>query len=196
MDWHRGNETTCYSDSGNYTSTLIVPEAIGYIQRMEKQPKPYFLYLPFHLIHGPNQVPKKYEDLYDAAYPTLDEGLSAESQGLCGVCACPSHSNGANATWAECRTVLGMAAALDEAVGEVFDALKAGSSYENSVIVYTSDNGAQGGQGGTSYPLKVRCLDNCTAQGVSANSSWPVINDSSSVNLLVFFRDGRHSCLR
>ena len=48
-----------------------------------------------------------------------------------------------------------MAAALDEAVGEVFDALKASSSYQNSVIVYTSDNGAQGGQGGTSYPLKV-----------------------------------------
>ena len=107
VDWHRGNETTCYSDSGNYTSTLIVPEATGFIKRMERQPKPYFLYLPFHLIHGPNQVPKKYEDLYDAAYPTLDEELSAESQGLCGVCACPSHSNGANASWAECRTVLG-----------------------------------------------------------------------------------------
>jgi hypothetical protein len=93
-----------------------------------------------------------------------------------------------------------MAAALDEAVGEVFDGLKASGRYENSVIVCecgphslalasllriaaaaaaaasavvaahthhcggwlagrcaradTSDNGAQGGQGGSSYPLK------------------------------------------
>jgi arylsulfatase A-like enzyme len=154
-DWHRGNETTCFSDSGNYTAELIVPEATEFLHRMKGE-KPFFLYLPFHLIHAPNQVPQRYEDLYDAAYPGLVAARSAESQGLCGVCACPSHSNGANATWAQCRTVLAMAAALDESVGAVFDDLKVTKNYENTVIVYTSDNGAQGGQGGTSYPLKVR----------------------------------------
>eukprot|EP01052_Picozoa_sp_SAG31_P037850 SAG31_NODE_4955_length_2836_cov_1.640482_1_plen_258_part_00 len=158
-DWHRGNETTCYADSGpgigNYTAKLIVPDAQGYLQRMAKTPeKPFFLYLPFHLIHGPNQVPKQYEDLYDLAYPSLDPEISAEAQGLCGVCACPSHSGGAAVTWAQCRTVLGMASALDEAVGDVFDTLRSTGGYNHSVIVYTSDNGAQGGQGGTSYPLK------------------------------------------
>eukprot|EP01048_Picozoa_sp_COSAG05_P021866 COSAG05_NODE_4163_length_1646_cov_17.789270_2_plen_90_part_00 len=51
-DWHRGNETTCFTDSGNYTSTLIVPEANDFLQRMAKAPekKPFFLYLPFHLV--------------------------------------------------------------------------------------------------------------------------------------------------
>ena len=137
VDWHRGNESTCYSDDGNYTSTLIVPEAIGFIQRMDRvqqqqtqAQKPYFLYLPFHLIHGPNQVPQKYEDLYDAARPGLDPEMSAESQGLCGVCACPSHSSGANASWAQCRTVLGMAAALDEAVGTSASASASASASE------------------------------------------------------------------
>jgi arylsulfatase A-like enzyme len=95
--------------------------------------------LPFHLIHGPSQVPQRFEDIYTAAYPHLDPLLTAEDQGMCGVCACPSHSNGANATWATCRTVLGMSAALDQAVGEVFDGLKESSGYENSVIVFSSD---------------------------------------------------------
>eukprot|EP01048_Picozoa_sp_COSAG05_P013729 COSAG05_NODE_1488_length_4726_cov_9.016641_5_plen_107_part_00 len=39
-------------------------------------------------------------------------------------------------------------------VEQVFDALKASGAYETTVIIYTSDNGAQGGQGGSSYPLK------------------------------------------
>lgn len=78
----------------------------------------------------------RYEALYDKAYPHLDPELTTEEQGLCGVCACPSHSNGVNAKWAQCRTVLAMAAALDEAVGEVFDDLKTSGAYDNTVIVY------------------------------------------------------------
>ena len=34
------------------------------------------------------------------------------------------------------------------------DSLKAHKLYDNTLIVYTSDNGAQGGQGGTSFPLR------------------------------------------
>lgn len=41
-------------------------------------------YLPFHLIHGPNQVP----DQFLALYPELDEKATASSQGMCGVCEC------------------------------------------------------------------------------------------------------------
>ena len=41
-----------------------------------------------------------------------------------------------------------------QAVGSVVDSLKAHKLYDNTLIVYTSDNGAQGGQGGTSFPLR------------------------------------------
>lgn len=141
VDWHRGNQSVCYSDNGTYVEELLVPEALDFFKRMAatSPAKPYFLYLPFHLIHGPSQVPQRYEDLYQQAFPYLDPELTAEEQGMCGVCACPSHSNGVNATWATCRTVLGMTAALDQAVGEVFDGLKADGGYENSVLIFSSD---------------------------------------------------------
>ena len=58
MDWHRGNESSCYNDTGTYTAELIAPAAVDFLDRMAKTPdQPWFLYLPFHLIHGPNQVP-------------------------------------------------------------------------------------------------------------------------------------------
>lgn len=118
-------------------------------------------YLPFHLIHGPNEVPEKFVDLY----PRLDPARTAASQGMCGVCECADQSEGrdvgkwdllrgGDATWHDCRTVLGMAAALDWAVGSVVDAIKANGHWDNTVIFYTSDNGAQQGQGGTSMPLR------------------------------------------
>jgi arylsulfatase A-like enzyme len=57
VDWHRGNETACFSDNGTYVTELLVPEAVAYLEKRAKTPKdPFFLWLPFHLIHGPNQV--------------------------------------------------------------------------------------------------------------------------------------------
>ena len=178
-DWHRGNETTCFADSGNYTAELIVPETLAYLAKHSgaRNAKPFFLYLPFHLIHGPNQVPAKYLELY----PALNLSAPASALGMCGVCLCANPDgddvpaspvgfgegrdnglghgvplqSGRDATWKDCRTVLAMAAALDWAVGAVVDGLKSHSGmYENTLVVYTSDNGAQQGQGGTSYPLR------------------------------------------
>ena len=78
--------------------------------------------------------------------PGLVNDVSAEDQGLCGVCACPSHSAGANVSWAQCRTVLGMAAALDWGVGPIVDALNATpADYANFVIVYTAGESSSTG---------------------------------------------------
>ena len=105
------------------------------------------------------QAPTRSRDKYLALYPERNLSATARSQGLCAVCDCvvtdrgPA-TDGSDVTWGQCRTVLAMAAALDWAVGTVVDALKANAQYDNTIIFYSSDNGAQGGQGGTSYPLR------------------------------------------
>lgn len=44
LDWHRGNETSCFDDSGNYSAELIVPAAVDFLERKAKDPsKPFFL---------------------------------------------------------------------------------------------------------------------------------------------------------
>ena len=157
VDWHRGNETTCFEDSGTWTEDLLVAETNAFLHRMAKptQAKPFFLYYPLHLIHGPTEAPQRFLDLY----PERNLSATAASYGMCGVCECKDQRMAVfgpakDVPWGTCRTVLAMAAALDWALGELEDGLKDSGLYNNTIIIYTSDNGAQPGQGGTNMPLR------------------------------------------
>jgi arylsulfatase A-like enzyme len=81
LDWHR-NDELC-KDEG-YSTHLIAAEACRIIR--EKNPdKPLFLYVPFNAVHGPHQVPKKYEQpftnlqcvrrTYAGMVAAMDEGV-------------------------------------------------------------------------------------------------------------------------
>ena len=73
LDWHRGNETPCFNDTGTYTSELVTQTAVDFLNRKAADPStPWFLYLPFHLLHEPNQVPDKFLALYPEAGAPLD----------------------------------------------------------------------------------------------------------------------------
>jgi arylsulfatase A-like enzyme len=159
VDWHRGNQSVCFEDDGKWVEDLLVPQAVDFFGRMAAPAtnpgnKPWFLYLPFHLIHGPNMVPEKFMDLY----PKLDPLKPAADYGMCGVCECALRQDGGfhqnDVSWGACRTVLGMVSALDWAVGATLDGLKAAGQYDNTIVFFTSDNGAQPGQGGTNFPLR------------------------------------------
>ena len=55
------------------------------------------------------------------------------------------------------KTYLGMVTALDEVVGSITEALKAKGLYEDSIIIFSSDNGGMDLTGGASNePLKGR----------------------------------------
>merc|ERR1711963_393899 len=114
------------SAEGNYSTELYGNRAAQII-RAHNQEKPLFLYLPFQAVHGPLQVPQKYEELY-ADVPD-------------------SHR----------QTYLGMVTAMDDAVGEVVAALKETDMFENTMIVFMSDNGGPTGHGGhaaNNWPLR------------------------------------------
>jgi len=114
------------SAEGNYSTELYGAKAAQII-RDHNQKQPLFLYLPFQAVHGPLQVPQKYEEMY-ADVPD-------------------SHR----------QTYLGMVTAMDDAVGEVVAALKETDMFENTVIVFLSDNGGPTGHGGhaaNNWPLR------------------------------------------
>ena len=54
------------------------------------------------------------------------------------------------------RALLGMITAMDEIIGNLVNALKNSGMYDNSVIIFSSDNGAAGGPraAGSNYPLR------------------------------------------
>lgn len=85
---------------------------------------PLFLYLPFQSVHSPVEVPKRYEMLY----PHVKNRMR--------------------------RKYCGMVSALDEAVGKVVNALKQYGFYEDTLIIFTADNGGQLLAGGNNWPLR------------------------------------------
>lgn len=141
LDWNRGNLTPCSADNGKYTEPLLVAQATAFLQRQAASKQPWFLYMPFHLVHLPNQVPDSWLERYPAAPPPANI-----TQRVC--------ASGGAEGWAKCRIVLAMESALDDAVGTVMAALDANKLSSNTITVFSSDNGAPLSQGGSNFPLR------------------------------------------
>ncbi|ESO99974.1 hypothetical protein LOTGIDRAFT_112980 [Lottia gigantea] len=86
--------------------------------------KPLFLYLPYQAVHEPIEVPKQYENMY----PNI------QSEGR--------------------RKFSGMVSALDEGIGNVTAALKQKGIYDDTIILFTADNGGWVSYYGNNYPLR------------------------------------------
>ncbi|XP_068248787.1 arylsulfatase B-like [Palaemon carinicauda] len=105
-------------------STYVFSSYIEDLLRTRNASDPMFLYLPFQSVHSPLQVPKNYTAPF--------EHIKDQAR----------------------RVKLGMILALDEAVGRVLQSLKDTGHYDNSVIIFTSDNGGPTVSAGNNWPLR------------------------------------------
>eukprot|EP00656_Telonema_subtile_P051077 TRINITY_DN6788_c0_g1_i1.p1 TRINITY_DN6788_c0_g1~~TRINITY_DN6788_c0_g1_i1.p1 ORF type:complete len:540 (+),score=121.10 TRINITY_DN6788_c0_g1_i1:104-1723(+) len=118
-DWFKsqpGQDVSTPDVSANRTNSvdLISNAAVDFLQRSAQSSKPWFLYLPFQNIHGPYTCDPEFHDMFNSSRFTAGE-----------------------------QTIFGYIAELDAAVGRVISQLKSvESQYENTVIIFSSDNGA------------------------------------------------------
>lgn len=98
-------------------------EAVNYIDKYSKNEKPFFMYLAYNAPHAPIQATKEY----------VDKVKHIE--------------NGERAAYAA------MVVGMDAGIGKVIQKLKDTGEYENTLIIFYSDNGGHS-HGASSYPYR------------------------------------------
>jgi arylsulfatase A-like enzyme len=110
--WHRDGKAL--HEEGNATE-LIAAEAL---RRIEERRSPWFVYVPFHAVHTPVDAPDEYKRLYDGIKFHDDPELQDSR-----------------------LRMAAMVSQLDAKVGEFVAALERTGQRDNTLIVFTSDNG-------------------------------------------------------
>mgnify|MGYP001627928313 CR=1 FL=1 len=119
-DWWNGNQLE--ADAG-YTTNLLTDYSVDFIERNQNTETPFFLYLPHLAIHFPWQGPN------DPPHRRKGTDYSDDKWGII-----PNPGNVA-------PHVKAMIESLDDSVGRIVAALEENGLTENTLVVFTSDNG-------------------------------------------------------
>jgi len=134
VDWHRDREPS--SDSG-YSTDLMSDEAVRIISKPTPGGKPWMMWLAYNAPHGPLEATD--EDLkavgFDPSKPRFGQKEAAVEGADYGAI---GRGNSRR------QTALAMIHGMDRGIGRVLDALKKTGQLENTVILFTSDNGGPG----------------------------------------------------
>ena len=147
-------------DPKGHATDLFTDWSIDYIEERKKSKKPFFLFLAYNAPHFPVQPPKEWIEKVKKREPQLTEKRA---------------------------NLVALIEHLDDRIGDVIQTLKDQGIYENTLLIFTSDNGghlpdfANNGpfrdgkqsmyEGGLrvptciSWPLKIK-------KGVISNTNW------------------------
>ncbi|MFK7849641.1 MAG: sulfatase-like hydrolase/transferase [Akkermansiaceae bacterium] len=142
--WRDGRRLRIQENEGGkegiYAQDLFKEETISYIEK--KRENPFFVFLAFSSPHAELAAPKQFLDLYDGKFEEKPyPGMSTREPGDKIVWGpkyawyYPTPVEKPNATLAA------MVTALDAYVGEIVDSLEKKGIAENTLIIFTSDNG-------------------------------------------------------
>jgi len=150
--------------SGAYSSDYFADKLIAYLRAPRpagKEQQPFFAYLAFSAPHWPLQAPRdliaKYKGRYDAGPEALREQRMAKQKALGLIprdaqASAPVGVTPWNTLTAEERAIqarkmevyAAMVDRIDQDVGRVLDSLEKSGQLDNTLILFTSDNGPEG----------------------------------------------------
>ncbi|PTU31491.1 arylsulfatase [Stenotrophobium rhamnosiphilum] len=170
--FENGKEATLPPDF--FSSDYFVDKLIQYVGKNRGDGRPFFAYLAFQAVHFPLQAPDKYLDLYKGKYDAgyeVTRNARIQRQRDIGLIPADFKPNpgdealmlrygqpgvGLNQPWetllpsdqkSEARIMevfAGMLTNMDDNIGRLTSYLKHIGEYENTVIVFLADNGADG----------------------------------------------------
>ena len=153
-----------------YSSNFYGDKLVSYL-KAQSDDKPFLAYLAFTAPHWPLQAPfdviAKYEHRYEAGYEAIRQER-IERQKALGILPKEFQPAKALTLWPRWRRLTvsqqkqearrmaiyaAMVDVLDQNVGKVIQQLKDAGQYDNTVIIFMSDNGAEGAYVGNRFAL-------------------------------------------
>jgi arylsulfatase len=117
--------------SKGYCSDVFTNEAIAFIKEQKKTP--FFAYLSFNAPHTPLQVPDSYYNLY------REKNISPEKYRKSGYYMHDMSQQDIESA----KRVYAMVTNIDDNIGKLIEVLKKEGIYDNTVILFLTDNGPQ-----------------------------------------------------
>ena len=144
-----------------YSSEYFIDKTIEFIDENAADGEPFFAYIPFQAVHMPVQAPREFSDkyagLYDEGWTVMREKRrrAAEAAGVIpagtkmivtpGTLEWDSLSEDRKRHHSRRMEVYaGMVDAMDMHIGRLMDYLKVIGEFEDTIFIFTSDNGAEG----------------------------------------------------
>ncbi|MCC9601810.1 sulfatase-like hydrolase/transferase [Stieleria sp. JC731] len=153
-NWHRDQELINGSENGVHATELVTAEAIRVIR--QERSKPFFLYLPFHSVHTPLDERGRFVDQPTALDPANPNRWLNEED-------IPWFNDPAgkiqNEKDPEKRLLLAAVHHLDDCIGRIIKTLDETDQRQNTLILFSSDNGPQGNWPGNAYPDDLKLTD-------------------------------------
>jgi arylsulfatase A-like enzyme len=140
--WHNTEKIVLEGNTGQntnqYAPTLIHAKAMAFLE--DNRDKPFFLYYPSIIPHAELFVPEKYIEKYRGKFlPEKEYAGKDEGKG---------YKTGGYGSQSECHAAFAaMINLLDDQVGEIVAKVKELGITDNTIIIFSSDNGphAEGG---------------------------------------------------
>ncbi len=169
MIYRRNGEDVEELPNDFYSTTYYTDTLLEWLERDQGDSRPFFAYLaytaPHDPLHAPQEYIDKYRGVYDQGWDVLGQERLAALQELGAVPedAVPFPRPPLVPAWEEMSPEARRAAArdmevyaamvdyMDEQIQRVFDHLRATDEYDNTLIIFFSDNGANGALP-TAYP--------------------------------------------
>lgn len=155
-NFYRSNEITYkrgeYMYGGKHSTDIFTRATINYIRDYDSE-KPFFIYTSFMTPHDPRTTHKQYLDMYDTANIKIPPNFAPEHPFDIGDMRIRDEVlAGFPRQKAEVKQHIRDYYALithnDDCLGKIINALKAEGLYENTIIIYSGDNGLALGQHG------------------------------------------------
>ena len=155
------NEEAIYTDAipeDFYSTDFVTQKAIDMLDDLSTQSDPFFMYVSFNAPHWPlHAKPEdiaKYKGKYDEGWDVMrtQRYNRMVEMGLVDPAQTPNAPNESGRAWANesnkafeaanMEVHAAMVDCIDQGVGRILDELKAKGMYDNTIIIFTSDNGA------------------------------------------------------